>query len=240
MKKIIGLLLLNIVFMTYSYAGFSVIRSSYGISLDRPKTQEQLITNTGDRDLQVKIYAAKPTNLVDEKLNMSDWVKVYPRYVTIPAHTSKKVRFIARPPKNLEAGEYRSVLYYEEVRNENDKRESMGFKLRLGTPIYGRTGNLTYIAEYSDLKFERSEKGYRLSGVAENTGNTSFTLRAKIKIFDKDGKLLKEADEKEAPLFRGSKGKIGIELEEVEKTSKVTVLFYEQNKKHRYEKSFEL
>ena len=240
MKRVIGIIILNLVLLTYSYAGFSVVRPSFGLSLDKPKTREQLIINTGDRNLRVKIYAEKPMGLKDESLYMGEWIKVYPRFVTIPANGKKKVRFIARPPKNLEDGEYRCMLYYEEIRKEDEKQESRGFKLRVGTPIYGRSGDLTYTAEYSGLKFKKTEKGYTLSGMDENTGNTSYTLWAKINFFDKEERLLEEVNRKAAPLLRGTTRKIGLKLEEVEKASKVTILFYEKNQKHRYEKSFKL
>lgn len=238
MKRIIGAIILNLVFLTYSYAGFSVIKPSFGITLDRTKTQEQLIMNTGNRNLRIKIYTEKPANLKDEALYMGDWVKVYPRYVTIPANGRKRVRFIVKPPKNrnITDGEYRCVLYYEEIKQKGDE----GFSLRVGTPIYGRTGNLTYAAEYEKLKLNKIQKGYNLNGVVKNTGNTSFSLRAEIKFYDKKNTLLKKTDKKVASLFRGSAKNIAIELKEVKKTSKVTVLFYEKNQKHRYEKSFKL
>ncbi|WP_028857184.1 hypothetical protein [Psychrilyobacter atlanticus] len=238
MKRIIGVIILNLVFLTYSYAGFSVIKPSFGITLNRAKTQEQLIMNTGNKNLRVKIYAEKPANLKDEELYMGDWVKVYPRYVTIPANGRKRVRFIVKPPKDrhIADGEYRCVLYYEEIKQIGDE----GFSLRVGTPIYGRTGNLIYAAEYEKLKVKKTQKGYKLNGVVKNTGNTSFALRAEIKFYDKKNKLLKKIDKKAASLFRGTTKNIGIELEEIKKTSKITVLFYEKNKKYKFEKIYKL
>jgi len=238
MKRVIGIIVLNLILLTYSYAGFSVIRPSFGITLDRAKTQEQLIMNTGDKNLRIKIYAEKPTNLKDEKLYMGDWIKVYPRYVTIPANGRKKVRFIVKPPKNqhIADGEYRCVLYYEEIKQKGAE----GFSLRVGTPIYGRIGNLTYTAEYNKLNLKKTKRGYRLGGLVENTGNTSFALRAEIKFYDEKGILLEKVDKKAASLFRGTAKEIAIELEEVKKAEKVTVLFYEKNKKYRYEKIFKL
>lgn len=238
MKRVIGIIILNLILLTYSYAGFSVIKPSFGITLDRAKTQEQLIMNTGNKNLRIKIYAEKPANLKDEKLYMGEWVKVYPRYVTIPANGRKRVRFIVKPPKDqhIADGEYRCVLYYEEIKQKGAE----GFSLRVGTPIYGRIGKLIYTAKYDNLKLKKTKRGYKLSGVAENTGNSSFALRAKIKFYDKKGTLLEKVDKKVAPLFRGTTKEIVMELKEVKKAEKVTVLFYEKNKKYRYEKIFEL
>jgi hypothetical protein len=239
-KKILLMVTLNMFLFACSYAGFSVVKPSFGVSLDRPKTQEQIIMNTGDKPLKVKIYAEKPLDLKDEKLYMGDWVKVYPRYVTIPANGRKRVRFILRPSDGIEDGEYRCILYYEEVRGNEVAQDGLGFKLRVGTPIYGRFGNLMYAAEYRELKFEELEEGYKLSGKVENTGNTSFALRAKISFFDEKGRLLEEVDKKAAALFRGTTKEIWIELEEAKKASKATVLFYEKNQKHKYEEIFKL
>lgn len=238
MKKRIGLIVLNLIFITYSYAGFSVIKPSFGINLDRSKTQEQLIMNTGNKNLRIKIYAEKPTNLKNEELYMGNWVKVYPRYVTVPANGRKRVRFIVKPPKeqHIANGEYRCVLYYEEIKQTGDK----GFSLRVGTPIYGRTGKLIYSASYENLKLKKFENRYKLSGVVKNTGNTSFVLRSEIKFYDGKGKLLKKIDKKLIPLFRETKKEIAIELEKLKGTKKVIILFYEKNKNYRFEKIFEL
>ena len=238
MKRVIATIVLNLVLLTYSYAGFSVIKPSFGIALDRSKTQEQLIMNTGNKNLRIKIYAEKPVNLKDDKLYMGDWVKVYPRYVTIPANGKKRVRFIVKPPKDqdISDGEYRCILYYEEIKQKGDQ----GFSLRVGTPVYGRTGKLIYRAEYDRLRIKKTEAGYRLSGIAQNIGNTSFALRAKIKFYDKKGKLLEEVDKKAASLFRGNSRDITIELKKVKGTKKIKVLFYEKKKKYLYEKLFEL
>lgn len=238
MKRIIGTIIFNLIFITYSYAGFSVIKPSFGIKLERAKTQEQLIMNTGNKNLRVKIYAEKPIDLKDESIYLGDWVRVYPRYVTIPANGRKRVRFKVKPPKDqhITDGEYRCILYYEEIKQIGDK----GFSLRVGTPIYGRIGNLTYTAKYEQLNLEIQNNGYKLTGTVKNTGNTSFGLRGDIKFYDKNGKLLKQMDKKVGSLFRETTKKIVIELEEVKKSKKVSILFYDKKKKHQWEKIFTL
>lgn len=110
------------------------------------------VTNTTNEVFRARVYAEPftydrdkgfqsiPTNPND----LTPYLQFSPRELTVPPGTTRRVRLIARIPGNAPDGEYRAVVFTENLVEIKDSTGSnVTLKARVGSTIYVRKGNVS-------------------------------------------------------------------------------------------------
>ena len=136
-------------------ASFQVSPTRFEFSLERRFTDFFTVTNNSAEPLRLRVVTAflepdeRGTLQAREKHphDLAPWLVLNPRRITLDPAEKRVVRFSIRPPADLPPGEYRTVVFFEELPARPDGREDTGtgFRIqiltRLGVTIYGRVGD---------------------------------------------------------------------------------------------------
>ncbi|MCK5385080.1 MAG: hypothetical protein KAJ29_05835 [Alphaproteobacteria bacterium] len=116
----------------------------------------------------------------------SKMIRYSPRQVDIPAHSSQIVMFMARKPKDLADGEYRSHVVFQAVPDDAGqslddmvlKGGEVGVKIipifGISIPVIIRHGELSATVGISDLKLGKKDDKQVLSMTLKRDGNRSI------------------------------------------------------------------
>lgn len=201
-------MLICLIFLT-TEIGFAmslqVAPNRFVFPIDQRNTQEVMVTNVSNHPIRVKIYPeAVPGQRLEEYLG--DWVVVYPRLIRLQPGEKKMVRFSVRAPQNLQDGEYRSLLFFEELPVEESKTESNGemaldiqLLTKLGINLYGQFGQLDGRGELKNVELFLDEQNQMLiRGEFKNTGNAHLETTVTFVILDSKKKIVNKSS---IPLF---------------------------------------
>ena len=136
-------------------AAFQVSPTRFEFSLERRFTDYFTVTNNSGELLRLRVTTAflaeDDAGTLREREghphDLAPWLVLNPRRITLGPAEKRVVRFSVRPPAGLSPGEYRTVVFFEELppRPEEPERDGAGFRIqiltRLGVTIYGRVGN---------------------------------------------------------------------------------------------------
>jgi len=159
------LLILTSILYSQAWArnSFLVAPGRIDFNLTRPNTQSFIITNNGDDSIRISIEPlyleidskslAAGTHLNDEvaaKENLSSYLRVAPKRLSLKPGQRRDVRISLRPPPNLEEGDYRTHLLVRmldtahTLKSEADGEQSVGMELQIkmetAVAIYGHKG----------------------------------------------------------------------------------------------------
>ena len=166
----------------------------------RDRTKEIFLMNSGDKEAVYRVFfqemkmdkdggvkVIKKEDVPEGYSSASTMIRYSPRQVTIPAHGSQVVMFMARKKKNTADGEYRSHAVFQAVPQDAGetlddivlKEGEIGVKI---TPIFGisipviiRQGDLSATAEISGLKITAGKEGKKILNLTLNRkGNRSL------------------------------------------------------------------
>lgn len=90
---------------------------------------EYLIGNTEGKDIKVMVFPEQW--LLREGRDATSWIETWPKEVTIPAHSSKKINFSVKPEGKVE-GEYTTSLIFRSVPLGTDATMEVVSQIRLG------------------------------------------------------------------------------------------------------------
>ncbi|MCK4946580.1 MAG: hypothetical protein KAS59_10005 [Alphaproteobacteria bacterium] len=166
----------------------------------RDRTKEIFLMNSGDKEAVYRVFfqemkmdkdggvkVIKKEDVPEGYSAASTMIRYSPRQVTIPAHGSQVVMFMARKKKTTADGEYRSHAVFQAVPQDAGetlddivlKEGEIGVKI---TPIFGisipviiRQGDLSATAEISGLKIEDGKEGKKILNLTlHRKGNRSL------------------------------------------------------------------
>lgn len=114
----------------------------------------------------------------------TDFLRYFPRRVTLAPNESQTIRVQLTRTGNLEQGEYRSHMYFRAVEEQTalgaeEAKETEGISINIKTvfgisiPIIIREGKSTTELSLSDLSLDRSGENPKLSLVINRSGNMS-------------------------------------------------------------------
>lgn len=120
------------------------------------------ITNLSDKPVEMKAYVRnwvmdENNRLKDAPSNeqsLDQWVVFTPSRFTIPPRGTQSVRFAIRPKVKPSGGEYRAVIYLEEVASkvhESEKIETIG---RVGVVLYGYAGDVKRVGTVNSVNID--------------------------------------------------------------------------------------
>lgn len=146
-------------------------------------TQDVVFYNRKDSPERVKVSFKKYKDDNEEK-NLGKWATVYPKIVTVGPDQQKVVKFSIEPPKGLEKGEYRALLFMEELEQKalNNLEGKVVLKegnttqikmlINLGVVVYGYVGDPSTFkvsGKVSDLKLRNNSLEFYLENDGEIT-----------------------------------------------------------------------
>lgn len=197
-------------FLSVGIFGVELSPTTFRFSLEERQTQELNIINTGNKSLRYKVFLERPKDQTNEDLYLGEWVRFYPKILSVPPKSTRVVRFRAAIPKDvkLEDGEYRALLSLEEItpkedaapaQLETEDEEEGGTQFDLKTlftyqlSLYGETGELKPKLEFRNLNIKTDTKDpdkFKLTGTIVNRGNVSSKTMAYLTFKDARGKVV--------------------------------------------------
>lgn len=124
----------------------------------------------------------RDTGITDSQSALG-WVRAFPRKLIIPPNGSQVVRFIAKPPKGLDDGEYwvRVVVESQEgttsiptATDEEQITTQLNMIMRTAVMLKYRTGELVAALEIKDTEIIQNESSIDVMVDMTNKGNVSY------------------------------------------------------------------
>ncbi len=172
--------------------------------IDRNPTQQVRVYNTRDYEIGMRVYPEPAADQAPEEY-LGDWLIVYPPQFNLAPGEERTVRFSVRPPEGIEAGEYRSLLYFEQLpprvepddtalEEEPGMSVGMNFTVKTGINIYGQYAELDYWGGLENVEVAEQEEGkHMLMGDFINEGNAHLRMEAALEILNAEGELVDES-----------------------------------------------
>lgn len=180
MKRIIIIIIAMFLVLNIAF-GFNMDSTLFDQRIDTGGYREFTIKNNTDRQIRYKIEAKKGDR---EGWDMSKWVKIYPKVLSIPPLSERTVKVYAQSPQNVKPGEYyfnfmATPLVIPTINESNGK--IIGSSNISFVPIIEMVG---YVGEpnfkeniyLKDLKIIEIVDGIEVSGVIENKSNYSINI----------------------------------------------------------------
>lgn len=126
---------------------------------------------TYDRDTGFKTVESSPNDL-------SPYLQFSPREVNIKPGESRRIRLLSRLAPNLPDGEYRTVVFTEELKElpPGTTGNQVLVKTRVGVTVYVRKGVATPKIEMGDASLHSKDNQVQL--LVRNTGKASISPKA--------------------------------------------------------------
>jgi P pilus assembly chaperone PapD len=154
------------------------------IEVEARRGQAQGVINVGNNTnepFRARVYAEPFTYSRDrgfqslqkgEQSDLTPYLQFSPRELNVPPGVERRIRFIVRLPPNVPAGEYRAVVFTENLKEIlNESGNSVGLATRIGVTIYVRQGNLSpsLVVENASWNSQQSQ----IQMLVSNTGGAS-------------------------------------------------------------------
>lgn len=212
-------------FVALSITSFGFFRTSvapgvFDVSLDRPVTEEIIVVNNSNEPIRLKVYTGKDSD-TESKDYLGEWVRVFPRTLSIEGQSERRVKFSVRPPKDIQNGEYKGLIFIEELPEVVDGKSSLTLAGRHGLTVYGTKGKVDYSGlTVSDIKFENvGNSKIEIAVTVANKSEYSIKPEVLINYLDKRGKVVSESKIKGSRVLKNKIGKIKGELTNVKAES---------------------
>lgn len=220
-KKILFSLFCLLTLKSYS---IEITPSSFVYNLDTVGlTQDVVFYNRKDRPERIKISFKKYKD-DNDSVYLGKWGTIFPKIVTVGPDQQKVVKFSLEPPKGLKKGEYRAMLFMEELeqRSLNNVEGKVVLKdgsttqinmlINLGMVVYGYVGDVNTLkisGNVTDIKLEKNLLEFFL----ENDGEITKPYSLVFEGIDKKTKD-KKIETKKFVVVQGYKEKINEKIPE--------------------------
>lgn len=115
MKTKLGIFCLSFLGLVSTAKAIEITPADFVYQLDKlGNTQTVTFYNRKDKPERIKISFIPYQKDTDDKY-LGKWGTVYPRVITVPPKDQKEIKFSIEAPGNLPKGEYRAVLFMEEL-----------------------------------------------------------------------------------------------------------------------------
>lgn len=197
-KIILGMMLLLV---TKAFS-IEITPSTFVYKLDGlGLTQDVVFYNRKDRPERVRV-SFKPYREDKDEKYLGKWGTIFPKIVTIGPDQQKTVKFSIEPPSGLPNGEYRALLFMEELEQKslnnvegkvvlkNGSTTQINMLINLGVVVYG------YVGDPESLKVSG-----KVTNLKNSSGVVSFDLENDGEI-TKPYKLIFEGIDKKTGEFK--------------------------------------
>lgn len=133
------------------------------------------LTNSKSEPIRVRVFA-EPftygvdgfTELAESPADLSNYLQFSPREVVIPAGEEQRIRLLTLFPPDLAPGEYRAIIFAEELTETPNFIDNVAVNIRIGTTVYVHNGELSgelstvsaqSVAEESQIQMRLQNEG---------------------------------------------------------------------------------
>ncbi|MEA5420469.1 hypothetical protein VB712_14650 [Spirulina sp. CCNP1310] len=172
--------------------------------LNRGQAQGTItIRNTGENDFRARVYTSPFTydpetgiQFLESSANdLTPYLQFSPRELQVPGSNERRIRFIARIPPSAPDGEYRAMIFTENLEATFQETEqsqgdvTIGTTIipRIGVAVYVRKGNISHQLSTPEARFNPETQTLQL--LVENTGLASVIAQGNWTL-RKDGQTL--------------------------------------------------
>ena len=107
-----------------------------------------------------------------EHSDLTPYLQFSPRELNVPAGVNRRIRFIVRLPPSQPLGEYRAVVFTENLQQSvNERGNSVGLVTRIGVTIYVRNGDLSPTLSVENASWNSQQRQIQM--LVKNTGGAS-------------------------------------------------------------------
>lgn len=159
------------------------------------------IRNTGENDFRARVYATPFTYdpetgiqfLESSPNDLTPYLQFSPRELQVPGSNERRIRFIARIPPSAPDGEYRTMIFTENLQasvqeqTEGDVIISTTIVPRIGVAVYVRKGNISHQLSTPQARFNPETQTLQL--LVQNIGLASVIAQGNWSL-KKDGQTL--------------------------------------------------
>ena len=142
------------------------------------------LTNITEQPIRVRLYAEPFTyqrdgfvSLEGSPVDLSPYLQFSPREVEIGPGREQRIRLLGTFPPSLAEGEYRAVVFAEELVPQTESNNSIALRARVGSTVYMRQGELS--ADLSGQSAQAIANGQSVDLIVANQGEA--TVRPKVK-----------------------------------------------------------
>lgn len=145
------------------------------------------------------VVIANDSAIADRK-SIADWMKIFPQNFTIQPNQRQTVRFVVRPPDDLETGGYWSRVKIQsspvsppiESVEEGEVGAQVSLVVNQIIAAHYRTQNAQTGVEVSSVNFTQEDNTGKIALAMEQTGNAPFVGSIDIKVVDNNGETVYE------------------------------------------------
>lgn len=154
------------------------------VELEAKRGQAQGVINVGNATnapFRARVYTEPFTYSRDngfqtlkpgETSDLTPYLQFSPRELNIPPGVERRIRFIVRLPPSLADGEYRAVVFTENLTQAiAPGGNNIGLTTRIGVTIYVRKGDLSPTFAVEQASWNSQQRQIQL--LVKNTGNAS-------------------------------------------------------------------
>ena len=162
-----------------------------------------------------------PQNLTGSEPNAAPWIYAYPRKFHLGPYQRRKIRFIARPPQNLPAGEYwaRPIITTTEARVLSDRKDQpqgieakVYFQIKSVLALSYRNGPVSTGIVIRGITAKARGDSLTLLLDLERTGNAAYVGNAIIRLYDSSGNITRRMT-KQIAVYYTLRKRFDIDLE---------------------------
>lgn len=186
--------------------------------------------NTGNDALRYK-FILYP----GEKNDMSKWIELYPKVLTIPPKSIGKLKIFAKAPTGVKEGEYNFSLYAKPIviptikKGEKENKISVNattiISMNIGLSGYVGDPKLKENIKFEKFNFYNNGKGISLNGEVKNNSFRGVSIG--LRILNKNKVIKSEVELGRAPSNNVLKVK-NFELDDIKKIDEIeTIILYD-------------
>ncbi len=167
------------------------------------------VKNPTNKPSRVRIYAEAFTydreqgfqTLAESEQDLSDYLRFSPREMTIPAQSERRVRLLATLPPSLPDGEYRSVVFAENLTETIDaQKNEVAVITRVGVTVYVGKGDLNPNLTVENAFYDRQNGKIKL--LVNNSGGSSVLPKLVWKLTQND-QIVVEGENPQVTIIAG-------------------------------------
>ena len=178
----------------------------------RSRTTSLLLANPGDEASEVEISAFFAYTVTDSTgqlqlhtpvepdsgtISAAEWIRVFPRRMTIAPRSQQTVRLLVSPPAGLPDGEYWARLAVLArggqvpltVTADTSVKVGLSFEVRTLLPVLYRKGNVATGVAISDLRAGRQADSIVVRARLERQGNAAMIGTVRGELVDRAGRV---------------------------------------------------
>ena len=158
------------------------------IELEAKRGQAQSVINlrnAGSEPFRARIYAEPFTysrdrgfqSLKSSPTDLTPYLQFSPREAIVQPNTRRRIRLITRFPPSLPEGEYRAVIFTENLTETlNNEGIKVNIRARVGVTVYVRQGDLSPELAVASASWNPEQRQVQL--LVQNTGGASVRPKA--------------------------------------------------------------